>query len=83
MDNQINSLLPGNYPSISTSPEFMQSPSLSSGQAPRCAQCPLRTEQDRPFDFASRRSGQASRRVGHRSVFFNDTSLFHLFDSLF
>jgi len=47
MDNQINSLLPGNYPSISTSPEFMQSPSLSSGQAPRCAQCPLRTEQDR------------------------------------
>jgi len=52
MDNQINSLLPGNYPSISTSPELMQSPSTSSEQAPRCAQCPLpstllRVAQDR------------------------------------
>ena len=43
MDNRINSLLTGNYPSISTSPEFLQSPSLSSGQASRSARCPLRT----------------------------------------
>ena len=67
MDNQINSLLTGNYPSSSTSPEFMQSPSLSSGQASRSARCPLRTSsqlsqspsttlrvnavEEEPFDF--------------------------------